>query len=310
MLPLSLTLALAQSPQPPPKPKVPELVVLMEDRSITLPRLPATGARGRAQFTEVHAQVTQAMVDLNTSLIALYAREGAGPLPADLSVPTELAEEGRDLVRTVDDADFARLERAYLDTWKAWQAVLVEGGVARRQQKTPRPQEPVSKEYMEAKVKAMKLLQVPTRQLITVGRSEAGYRSPEEDDTFTPERLGATPLQPEERAAASPAPTKEDLDSQNRLAVTDLLLPDLSGRWDALSEHLNAVALRVLTREEAAFPTADNTMTALRIHAKLAVLERFRKALYYCDLVWCQVASAPPPPPPQPLAPRRGASVS
>lgn len=308
MLPLSLILVLAQAPQPPAKPKVPELVVALEDRSITLPRLPGTGTQGRTQFKEVHAQVTQAMADLNHSLRALYARKEAGPLAAELSVPQELAEEGAALVQIVDDTDFARLERAYLDTWKAWQAVLIEGGVARRQQTAARSPEPGSKEFTEAKTKALAVLKAPARQLITVTRSEAAYRSPEEDDTFTPERLGATPLRQEERAAASIVATKEELDTQNRLAVTDLLLPDLAARWDALSEHLNAVALRVLIREEAATPTTDGPLTALRAHAKLAVLERFRKALFYCDLVWCQVAAAAPPPPPPRLAPARRAA--
>lgn len=303
MLPLTLTLVLAQAPHPPQKPKVPELVVVMEDRSITLPRLPGTGTQGRNQFKEVHAQVTQAMADLNDSLRALYGRKEARPLAADLSVPADLAAEGTALVQVIEDPDFVRLERAYLDTWKAWQAVLIEGGVAQRTTAKAKLQDPSSKEFTESKAKAMKLIKAPARRLITVTRSEAAYRSPEEDDTFTPERLGATPLRPGERAAASTEATKEELDTQNRLAVTDLLLPDLSARWDALSDHLNGMALRVLIREEAAPPTLDGDMRALHTHAKLAVLERFRKALFYCDLVWCQLASVQPPPPPPRLAP-------
>lgn len=303
MLPLSLVLVLAQSPQPPQKPKVPELVVVMEDRSITLPRLPRSGGQGRSLFKEVHAQVTLAMVDLNASLRTMYGLPGAGRLAANLSVPEDLATEGAALVQVIEDPDFIRLERAYLDTWQALQAAMIEGGAARRAQATPASQEPSSTEYREAKAKAMKWFKAPARQLITVTRSEAAYRSPEEDDTFTPERLGATPLRPGERAAASPVATKEELDTQNRLAVTDLLLPDLSARWDALSDHLNEMALRVLVREETAPPTGDGPMTALRTHAKLAVLERFRKALFYCDLVWCQLASVQPPPPPPRLAP-------
>lgn len=304
-----LALLLLQDPPPPQKTRPSGTVVKVEDRSITLPPLPRDGNLGRARFKEIHSQIRTALEDLDLSLLAMYGRpEARAVLAANLSVPPELVDEGVALVGVIDDPEYARLERAYLDTWKAWQAVLLEGGVARRQQDAPRSQEPSSQEFKEAKAKAMKVLKAPARQLITVSRSEASYRSPEEDDTFSPERLGAAPLRPEERAAASTVPTKEELGSQNRLAVTDLLLPDLSARWDALSEHLNAVALRVLIREEAASPTADGPMTALRTHAKLAVLERFRKALFYCDLVWCQVASAAPPPPPPRLAPPRRAA--
>lgn len=299
----ALAVALASTPPAPPQPKVPERVVALEDRSITLPRLPPTGALGRSGFKEVHGQVGQAMADLNASLRTLYGRPEAAPLPDNLSVPQELAEEGAALVQVIDDETYARLERAYLDTWKAWQAALADGGLAQRAHPGGSGRAPQSKAFQETREKARQWLKAPSRRFVPVTRAEAGYRAPEEDDTFTPQQLGATPLKPEERKASELAPDKVELDTQSRLGVTDLLLPDLAARWDALAEHLNAVALKVLVREEAAAPTPDAPMMALRAHAKLAVLERFRKALYHCDLVWCQVASSALPKPPPRLAP-------
>jgi hypothetical protein len=303
MILLPVAFLFPQEPPPPPKPKPAGTLVRVEDRPITLPPLPQAGSEGRARFREIHAQIRAAQEDLELSLLPLYERPEAGKaLAAELSVPPELAEEGAALVGAIDDPGFARLERAYLDTWKGWQAALVEGGLVKRAQGAPGVPEPRSRQYEDAKRKGKLALQAPSRRFQQTTRLDAGYRSKDEDDTFSEQRLGEAPKQAEERAVAPEESTKKDNDTQNRLAVTDLLLPDLSGTWAPLVSHLNDAALRVVNREQASSPILDPTMSALRIHAKLAVLERFRKALWYCDLVWCQVASVEAPPPPRRLA--------
>jgi hypothetical protein len=302
MILLAFALLLSQDPAPPPRPKPAGTLVKVEDRSITLPPLPRTGSEGRAHFKEIHTQIRTALEDLDLSLLTLYERpEARMLLAADLSVPSELAEEAAVLVGAIDDTGYARLERAYLDTWKGWQAALVEGGLAKRVQASPGTQEPRSRQYEEAKKKGMLALQAPSRRLQRTTRLDAGFRSKDEDDTFSDERLGATPKQAEEFAVAPTEFTKKDNDTQNRLAVTDLLLPDLSGTWNPLVTKLNDAALRVVNREQVSSPILDTTMDALRIHTKVAVLERFRKALWYCDLVWCQIASVEAPLPPRRL---------
>ena len=303
MILLALALMVPQDPAPPPKAKTAGTLVKVEDRSITLPPLPQTGSEGRARFKEIHAQIGAALEDLTLSLQALYGRPEAGmALAADLSVPPELAEEGAALVGVIDDPDYARLERAYLDTWKGWQAALVEGGLAKRAQASSGVQEPRSKQYEETKQKGRLALQAPSRRFQPVTRLDAGYRSKDEDDTFSDERINAPPKQPEELTVAPMEFTKKEQDTQNRLAVTNLLLPDLSGTWNPLVDHLNEAAMRVVNQEQASSPLPDPTMKILRAYARIAVLERFRKALWYCDLVWCQLASVEAPPPPRRLA--------
>lgn len=306
MIPLALVLL--QSPEPklpqsPPRSRgVVEAVVPLEDRAITLPQLPRDSAQGRSGFKEVHTLIRQSLDDLNLSLAALYGRREAEALPGNLSVPPRLAEGGRALVRIIDDPDYLRLERAYLDTWKGWQAAMVEAGLVTRVQASSGTPQPTSKQYAEAKRKVARFLRSPSREFKEAGRLDAGYRSESEDDTFSEQQLHQAPKSPEERAVASAKFSKTDNQTQNRLAVTDLLLPDLAETWSALSDHLHGAALRVANREQDPDPLLDATMAALHTHAKLAVLERFRKALYYCDLVWCQIASKEPPPPPQRLA--------
>lgn len=308
MILLVMALMLPQEPAPPPKAKPAGAQVKVEDRSITLPPLPQTGSEGRTRFKEAHAQIKTALEDLDLGLQAMYAKpEAAMALTANLSVPPGLAEEGAALVGVIDDPDHARLERAYLDTWKGWQAALVAGKLAKPVQATPAAQEPRSKQYAETKQKGLLALQAPSRRFQETTRLDAGYRSKDEDDTFSEERLSSAPRQREELAVAPTEFTKKDNDTQNRLAVTNLLLPDLSAAWNPLVDRLNEAALRVVNREQASSPLPDATMDVLRAHAKIAVLERFRKALWYCDLVWCQVASEDAPPPPRKVA-RPGAT--
>jgi hypothetical protein len=303
MILLALALMLPGDPGPPPKAKAAGTEVKIEDRSITVPPLPLTGSQGRAGFKEIHAQIRAAMEDLNLSLQTLYGRpEASLALAADLSVPSELAEEGAVLVAVIDDPRYARLERAYLDTWKGWQAALVEGGLAKPVQTSARAPEPRSREYEEAKRKGALALQAPSRQLQQINRLDAGFRSEHEDDTFSDLTVGAAPKHPEEFAVAPKKFTKKDNDAQNRMAVTDLLLPDLSRTWNPLVDLLNERALRVLNQERASEVLSDASMNTLRVHARIALMERFRKALWYCDLVWCQLAAAEPPPPPRRLA--------
>ena len=154
MILLALALMLPQDPAAPPKAKPAGTLVKVEDRSITLPPLPRTGSEGRARFKEIHAQIRTALEDLDLSLLTLYERpEARMLLAADLSVPSEPTEEAAVLVGAIDDPGCARLERAYLDTWKGWQAALTEGGLAMRVQASPGTPEPRSRQYEEAKQK-------------------------------------------------------------------------------------------------------------------------------------------------------------
>lgn len=276
---------------------------MLEDRSITLPPLPQDGREGRARFKEVHGQIRKAMEDLTLSLQTLYGIPEAGQLlPADLSVPPERAVEGAELVGVIDDSEFVRLERAYLDTWKGWQAALVEQGLATPAKASPDVQRPGSKQYEATKQKVRQALLAPSRKHQAVTRLDAGWRPKGEDDPFPAGQLGEAPMGPEELAVSPDAFTKKDIDVQNRLAVTNLLLPELSGTWNPLVDRLNQCALRVVNWEQASSPLVDTAMSTLRAHAKIAVLERFRKALWYCDLVWCQLAPADAPAPPRRLS--------
>lgn len=286
---------------PPPVRKPAEALVQVEARSLTLPPLPTEARPSRAQWKAVRAQIAATQDDLAGSLRVLYAAPAAHrPLPADLSVPAESAEEGSALIAVVDDRAFARLERTYLDTWRGWQAALVEEGLASRAQPAAQPTAGTPA-YERARQKVRSVMRAPAREVQTESRLDASYHQQDDGDAFTQQQLGATPLRPEERSVET-AHDKDLVLAQKRRVAARLLLPDLAEAWTPLAARLEEAARQVMAQERPATPGVDVDLAALRLHARLAVLERFRRALWYCDLVWCQVALLDPPPPPPRLS--------
>lgn len=142
-----------------------ETSVAVVDRPITLPPLPVDGEQGRRTFKAIHGQISQAQEDLNRALPELYGNPAARlPLPAAVSIPSDQQAEAAVLVGILADAEFTRLERAYLDTWKGWQAGLIEGGLASPVHVSTPTQAPDSREYQAARLAALQVQKNPNLQ--------------------------------------------------------------------------------------------------------------------------------------------------
>lgn len=286
-------------------------LVTLVDRPITLPSLPKDAPDGRERFKAVHEQVGQALEDLKQGLIALYQKPEAGmALPADLSVPRELAAEGTDLLQVLADAEYRQLEQTFVDTWKGWQAAVAEQ--ARLQAgKASEARAPGSAAFENGWQAARQVLREPSR------RFGPGYRL---DPTLMKwkeveeaRRSAAYLEEIDEMPGARPMPMDSDevegyrrqedaiFEIQLGMAVAKQLLPVLSGAWAPMVDHLNRAALRVMNWEKASPDPPDPMMEALRVHTRIALLERFRRAFWMSDLVWAHAASAQPHPRPRPL---------
>jgi hypothetical protein len=225
--------------------------------------------------------------------------------------------EATALLEVIQDQTFVRLERAYLDTWKGWQAALVEGGVAQPLQGATNTPAPASKAFQAAKEQGQRVLAEPSRRIggpgnrldprITQQERDAGlglasklHARYEEDHEVGPWAINEIGGDAGRDILAGLIKAENAvLVSSNEQAVAGELLSLLSETWTPLMDHLNSTAKCVLNQERSPNSSQDEALKALRVHARLAVLERFRKALWYCDLVWSQVASedAPVPPP-------------
>ncbi|HJV23144.1 MAG TPA: hypothetical protein VJ505_04365 [Holophagaceae bacterium] len=300
MLPLACTLFLTQTPIPDIKPKVPEAMVVVAERSLVLPPLPKGVAEGRKGFASVHAQIKYAQEELSTSLQRLYATpEASRALAKDLEVPEASRGEVAGWLDVLKDVQFARLEGGFAEVWKGWQAALVEGGLAKPTRSPSGQPESHGAGYEAAKQKAKQVISAASRQpLRSSGKLDSSYNV-ENADLFGGGTEGMTK---DERAGQQHVERSLYLAQTNR-AIADILIPMLAESWDPLVDHLGGRARRLADLEAGAAPVADPILSALRTRAKIAFLERFRVALWYCDLVWSQSASVEAPAPPRRLAP-------
>jgi len=293
MLRLALLLL---APLAPPATRPPEAVVITEARSITLPALPEDGAQGRAGFAATHARILEAQKDLEAALAALYALPEASVSLRGLTVPDASLEEGRGLVAVWRDPEHLRLQTAFLDTWKGWQAALVEGHLASAK---ALPAAAASPRYQAAHDLAAQVIRASTRNAPqAANRLDASFN---EENASLYTDLGNR-VTPEQRAVLDHV-DQGAVRARQTLEVANKLIPNVAEPWNAFVAHLNAQAVRLLELEPAARAAPGGPLGALRVQARIAYLERFRAALWYCDLVWAQVASAPVPAAPRALRP-------
>jgi hypothetical protein len=277
----ALLLLTAQAPQPKPA----AAVVAMEARSIILPALPADGAQGRARFRETHGRIQDTQKDLDGALLALYARPEAARSLRGLAVPEEALAEGRELLEILKDTEHARLEKDFADTWRGWQAALVEGALAPAGKA---PAAPASPRFEAARETARKVVRETARTLGTpADRLDASYNV-ENANLYT--SLGQ--LQSEEQRVTDRGVEASVTVARRTLTVANKLIPELAAAWQPMVAHLNAQAVRLIDLEQRARTSPGGPLGDLRVQARIAYLERFRTALWYCDLVWAQVASA------------------
>ncbi len=290
-----LTFVLIQTPQDRAPVKRPEATVTVQDRALEIPALPRDVAQARGAFKATHAQIQAAQQDLAEYLRILYARpEARQALSADLSVPEAFAGEGVVLLNLLQDTRYAQLESAYAEVWKGWQAGLVEGGLSTRVNATAKAGASHSAAYEGARRKALEVIAARKRLGGEDGDTAHASYNVENVDLFGDgtERNTADEQRVIEKMRRSVAV------AQMGQAVSNSLMPTLAETWDPLVAHLGAQVRRVGELEAGAVATTDPTVALLRLQAKIAILERFRAALWYCDLVWCQIAAAESPQPP------------
>lgn len=299
MLVFVLQAATVLSPLPPAKAKPVETVVVLEDRAITLPPLPQGGRQAWHGFKEIHFQIQAAQKTLRWSIQSLLEKPEANfHLTDRLELPRGLAAEAKALVDILIDPEFTRLEQAYLDDWKGWQAALKAGGLTLPKAPQAQPTESKTARFEEARQKGLSALQaLPNLERNTPKGPDRLHASFQYEDLDTYDEINKGLLPEQQRVQAKLEGYAAV--ARKTLRIAKVMIPSLSESWVPLVLHLNSQAQRLLDLEQKGAPTPNETMNALRVRTKIAYLKRFQAALWYCDLVWCQTASAEPPPPPQ-----------
>jgi hypothetical protein len=300
MLPPLLALLLVAPPISKTPAKDPSMEVIIDDVVLTLPLLPKDGKQARAENAQIQAGTAKGIQDLEKNLLSSYpilAQEA--PLGANIGVPKDRAEEARFLASMLNDVKANAMEDRFVETWNGWQVALLDTGAARvvgEQSLLERPEESASK--------AAEL----NRQMRLTDESEAMARVDLEFaiTTNTPMTVNG-PTDP----AAKTALLSHRIDTESRkkvqlarthAVVTQKQAPELALLWTPLAEHLNAQAVTFMDYERAPMTSEFPTMKTLRLQAKAVFLERYRRALWTCSVVWAQMASADTPPPLRELA--------
>lgn len=244
----------------PPESKVAGIEITVQDRAIELPLLPERVSVARAGYGRMRIRIESALQDLERDLTGLYAAlRPEGPSAAFYRIPSQGTTEVRFLGSMLHDEPCLAMEDAVFDQWVNWQTLLVRHGLA----------QPGGSAISSRMV------------LLAIKRNE--LRSQDLSDLPWPffDLLAVDGL--DYRGWGSLA--------RGAAALADAQAPQLARTWQPLAQHLNEGALRMLEFERSAPPTEDLALRILRLQARLNVLERFRSALWFCQLVWAHMAS-------------------
>jgi len=295
----TLLCLLASAPDP-PKAKPVEGTFILEDRSISMPPLPRDGGEGRSRYGEVRRSIQAAQMDLAAALGALDPELVRTEIPAQgLAVPKSRAAQAQALVDILKDPAYARLEKEFLQAWKGWQAALVEGGLAKSNAKPQPTPGDGAESFEKIRSEARQALRgLPPRPL---GRDRSSAEFNEEHVDLFPDIQHQLTREQGETIRHSERGIEL---ARRRLTIANRVIPRLAEFWSPLVTHLNLLAhqLAELDQGPQAGGAEHAALRFLRVKTKQAFLERFRRALWYCDLVWSQTAQAVPPTPPGPVS--------
>lgn len=293
---LLLSAGLGQvSPQPKPETpqkttQTPEARIVLQDRVIPLPALPKDVGEAKAHYPAIHTQLQGALHDLEMPILPLRAAIPAGKeLPKTMKLRPAEAKDARVLVQILNDPTYDALEKGVVEVWQRWVGVLVENGIAK-------PNQSISKNMNQPGVATNASLKTK------LDRIESTWER-DDDDRLMRRYSGERDLN-EGSDARAPSLFPAELKAYDkgveavakRAAVAKELAPQLSEAWTPLVAHLNACAVKLADLDhDTATPTPDFEM--LHRRTQIVFFERFRSALWFCEVVWSQMASVDPPPP-------------
>lgn len=257
--------------------------VLVQARALRLPDLPADTAQARTGYPAIRQEIETSLWELGQDLTVLRIGT-AFDFPVEVRVTPQTATEALYLLQTLSDEEFLDARGAVLEQWNAWQTDLLKAGLADAREGS------TITSNMELLPAGIPLF-VPDDLggdeccRIVFGRSRKEERLFTRQDLFELVAISRAPYQRPSAMGKAAA----------QLASTHA--PRLQAIWKTLMEHLNASALHWLDFEQNLVPTQNPGLEILRRQSRIHVLERFRSALWLCQVIWAHMASEALPPP-------------
>jgi len=252
----------------------------VQDRATLIPLLPKTLREAEAGYERTRADIDASVSDIETELRTLRASEG---IKRDLRIPPAHMKEVRYLAEVMSDETYLAQERAVLDLWNAWQTRLVETGV-----------------------KADREGLVITRRMRLLEAQHFEWRVPVNVSAGEGHGGGCFFCEQKATAVTLSFMSVDGLDYTRKSnlmntvrALADASAPGLARVWASLAMDLRDEAEELLDQERLRRPTSDPDLKAMRVLARIDLLERIRYALWLDLMVWSHLASKPLPDPPE-----------
>jgi len=257
--------------------------VQVQARALRLPDLPADTAQARTGYPAIRQEIELSVGELGQDLTVL--RTGtAFDFPVEVRVTPQTATEALFLLQTLSDEEFLDARGAVLEQWNAWQTDLLKVGLADAREGSSITS---NMELLPAGIPLFIPEDLGGDECcrIVFGRSHKEERLFTRQDLFELVAISRAPYQRPTALGKAAA----------QLATTHA--PQLQAIWKTLMEHLNASALHWLDYEQNLVPTENPGLETLRRQSRIHVLERFRSALWLCQVIWAHMASEALPAP-------------
>lgn len=273
------------------KPQEPShALVIIQERSILLPALPANVDDARLHYKDIQAQLTRENKDVEDILLGLYESPGVDdPLPSSLTLTDEETKDARTLLQIIKDDRAMLQEKAVLEVWDEWVAVLKEAKAGWAPSQTPPPS--AAAQVIPGKEKEYEALKKQLSRMepqFWVNQKDPFTYSNiwEFDDVYDHEGY--------DRNLAQTA--------QHTL-VAKWVGPQFAAAWRPLVAHLQAHSMELQAIERQPSSSRNPGLDLLKLKTKIQHLERFRSAMWFCGMIWSQMSSSTNPPPLKKLHP-------
>ncbi len=281
VLATSLVFSMAERPLPP---KPPGEKIVVQDREILIPLVPASAKQAHAEYGKVVPRIREGIQDLERELEGLLASDLCREaVPASIRVQSDEAEAAAFFLKILNDDQYAKLQKTAAGAWNEWQSVLMETGLAKK----GTPVLPKEGSPRDDNAELKKKLRI---QKLMAWNSLEHERKLSEKQAFNAESylFYMEGVARHEEGVAR---------SMMVMTVADKKAPQLAQAWNPLVDYLNACALRMADLDSPSNPYLSEGLLRIRLQAKITFLKRCRTTLWFCHRVWARMTSSDDPAP-------------
>lgn len=277
--------------EPPKPPNPPSKEVVIQDRAILIPQVPASVKQANAEYGRIGPMIATGILDLDKELILLLDSDSKlKAIQATIRIRPSEREAAAFFGTILKDDHYVHLLVPAIKAWNEWQSLLLGTGLTTREPQALATPHGLSHEDAAVQTRLKRQKQMSENYLQEerdLMRIEATDPISGGFDPYAFRFLMETTTDHESRVSTS----------IRLMTVANKKAPQLAQAWNPLVDHLNACAIKLADLDLLASPNPSEGFARLKRLAKIRFLERFRSAMWFSSAVWARMASAAPPAP-------------